>query len=158
MPYHTLISSISSGTILYADIVPPNLKLGEKNILKTGNSILKNMDYFCHWQQSATSNCPLPTPITMQEKTTILCSGFPYSCLKRHNKWLLKEETEARFLIIIKFLLLMVFMMLKLPLWLTDSVTTKMYQEQYLTFLFSWHHEIQLGLKYLSIQHTISII
>ena len=48
MPYYTLISSISSGTILYADIVPPNLKLGEKNILKTSNSVLKNMDYFCH--------------------------------------------------------------------------------------------------------------
>lgn len=41
MPYYTLISSISSGTILYADIVPPNLKLGEKNILKTSNSVLK---------------------------------------------------------------------------------------------------------------------
>lgn len=35
MAYYTLISSISSGTILYADIVPPNLKLGKKNILKT---------------------------------------------------------------------------------------------------------------------------
>lgn len=39
MPYYTLISSISSGTILYADIVPPNLKLGEENILKTGNRV-----------------------------------------------------------------------------------------------------------------------
>ena len=38
MTYYTLISSISSGTILYADIVPPNLK-SEENSLKTGNSV-----------------------------------------------------------------------------------------------------------------------
>ena len=51
----------------------------------------------------------------------------------------------------------MVFMMLKLPLWLIYSVTTKMYQEQYLTFLFSWHHETQLGLKYLYHQYSTAL-
>lgn len=39
------------------------------------------------------------------------------------------RENVVRFLTIAELLLLMVLMMLKLPLLLMDSVTTKMYQE-----------------------------
>lgn len=75
--YYTLISSISSGTILYADIVPPNLKLGEENILKTSNSV-KNlwMIYAISIRVPPEISQDLPTSVAMGKNILL---HFPIS-------------------------------------------------------------------------------